>query len=242
MKNSASHLKYWALAACLAVIGVGAAALVAQQMPQSAAAPIFTAAQAEAGRGVYDQNCAGCHGANFQGSGDAPALSGGTFLLHWRPKMVSELFGEIIQTMPPTSPGSLGEAAGLNVTAYILQRNGAQAGTQPLVGGAAMQIGTVATGQQAAGQQAAGGGRGAAAQGRGGAAGRGAAPVVRGAGASTARGVSVEGEVKNYVPVTPAMLKNPPDSDWLIMGRNYNRHSYSPLKEITTANVKNLQL
>ena len=243
MKNSASHLKYWALAACLAVIAVMAAALVAQQMPQPAAPPIFTAAQAQAGQGVYDQNCAGCHGANFQGSGDAPALSGGTFLLHWRPKMVSELFGEIIQTMPPTSPGSLGEAAGLNVTAYILQRNGATPGNQPLVGGAAMQIGTIATGQQAAGQQAAAGaGRGAAAQGRGGAAGRGAAPVVRGAGASTARGVSVEGEVKNYVPVTPAMLKNPPDSDWLIMGRNYNRHSYSPLKEITTANVKNLQL
>ncbi len=43
---------------------------------------------------------------------------------------------------------------------------------------------------------------------------------VRGAGQSTARGVSVEGEVKNYVPVTPAMLKNPPDSDWLIFGRN----------------------
>src|ERR1019366_3901379 len=88
--------------------------LVAQQAPAQTAA-VFTAAQAQAGQGVYDQNCAGCHGANFQGSGDAPALAGGTFMLHWRPKMVSELFGEIIQTMPPTSAGSLSEAAGLNV-------------------------------------------------------------------------------------------------------------------------------
>jgi len=122
--------------------------------------PIFTADQAQAGRSVYDQNCAGCHGANFQGSGDAPALAGGTFMLHWRPKMVSELFGEIIQTMPPTSPGSLGEAAGLNVTAYILQRNGALAGQRPLVAGAAMQIGSVANGQ-AQQADAAAGGRGA---------------------------------------------------------------------------------
>ena len=195
---------------------------------------IYTAAQAQAGRGVYDQNCAGCHGGNFEGSGDAPALAGGTFLLHWRPKMVSELFGEIMQTMPPTSPGSLSEAAGLNVTAYILQRNGARAGQQALAGSAAMQISAVASGQAPQANA------GAAAEGPG--RGRGAAPVVRGAGQSTVRGVSVEGEVKNYVPVTPAMLKNPPASDWLIFGRNYQRHSYSPLDQITRDNVKNLQL
>ena len=56
------------------------------------------------------------------------------------------------------------------------------------------------------------------------------------------RGVTVAGEVKNYVPVTPEMLKNPPAGDWLIFGRNYQRHSYSPLNQITRDNVKNLQL
>ena len=217
----------------IAASALGAASIVALTAQQGAApTPVYTAAQAQAGRGVYDQNCAGCHGANFQGTGDAPSLASGTFMLKWRNKMVSELFGEIIQTMPPTSPGSLGEAAGLNVTAYILQRNGAPAGTQPLTPGAAMQIASVATGQAPAG---AGAGRGAGP-------GRGAPVVARGAGASTARGVSVAGEVKNYVPVTPAMLKNPPASDWLIFGRNYQRHSYSPLDQITTSNVKNLQL
>ena len=54
--------------------------------------------------------------------------------------------------------------------------------------------------------------------------------------------MSVAGEVKNYVPVTPEMLKNPPAEDWLIFGRNYQRHSYSPLNQITRDNVKNLQL
>jgi alcohol dehydrogenase (cytochrome c) len=204
----------------------------AQQPPAQA---IFTAEQAQAGRGVYDQNCAGCHGANFEGSGDAPSLANATFLLKWRGRMVSELFGEIIQTMPPTAAGSLSEAAALNVTSYILQRNGAVAGANALATGAAMQIGSVATGAQAAG-------RGGAGRGRGAGPGRATAGPVLGAGASTARGVSVAGEVKNYVPVTPEMLRNPPASDWLIMGRDYLRHSYSPLSQINTSNVKNLQL
>ena len=207
------------------------AVIAAAQAPPGPA--IFTADQTQNGRSVYDQNCAGCHGATFQGSGDAPALAGGTFLLKWRTRMVSELFGEILQTMPPTSPGSLSEAAALNVTAYILQRNGAQAGQQALTSAATTPIGSIATGQ---GQQAAAGG------GRGGGRGAAAAPIVRGAGLSTARGVTAPGEVKNYVPVTTAMLKNPPAGDWLIFGRNYQRHSYSPLNQITRDNVKNLQL
>src|SRR2546429_9304206 len=110
-------------------------------------AGVFTAAQAQGGRGVYDQNCSGCHGANFEGSGDAPSLAGGTFMLKWGPKMVSELFGVILQTMPPTSPGSLSEAAALNATAYILQRNGAQLGQQPLTGSSSTIIRSVASGQ-----------------------------------------------------------------------------------------------
>jgi len=214
------------------------------QQAAAPAAPAFTAAQAQAGQAVYQQNCSACHGANFEGSGDAPSLAGGTFRLKWGPKMVSELFGLILQTMPPTNPGSLGEAAALNATAYILQRNGAQAGASALTSGATTIIGSVATGQ-GAGANAQAPARG------GGGAGRGAGPVVLGAGntagqgnsdAGRQRGVTVQGEVKNFVPVTAEMLKNPPPEDWLIFGRNYLRHSYSPLNQITRDNVKNLQL
>src|SRR5712675_929461 len=106
----------------------------------------YTAAQAQAGRTLYNQTCAGCHGADFEGSGDAPALAGGTFLLKWRPRMVSELFGLILQTMPPTNPESLGEAAALNATAYILQRNGAPPGQQPLTSSASTLIRASASG------------------------------------------------------------------------------------------------
>src|SRR5436190_11418979 len=126
MKRSAllSRLLFSGGFAALALAVVGG-----QQPPQ---ASVFTPAQAQSGQAIYAQNCSACHGTNFEGSGDAPALAGGTFLLKWNPKPVSELFGYIMQSMPPTSPGSLGEPASLNVTAYILQRNGAQAGSQPL--------------------------------------------------------------------------------------------------------------
>jgi alcohol dehydrogenase (cytochrome c) len=57
-----------------------------------------------------------------------------------------------------------------------------------------------------------------------------------------ARGLTVEGEVKNYVPVSDAMLRNPDPGDWLMVRRNYQAQSYSPLAQITPANVKDLQL
>jgi alcohol dehydrogenase (cytochrome c) len=57
-----------------------------------------------------------------------------------------------------------------------------------------------------------------------------------------ARGLTVIGEVKNYVPVTDAMLRNPPPGDWLMARRNYQAWSYSPLIEITRDNVKDLKL
>src|SRR6266404_1083966 len=88
-----------------AVSGIVALFFVA--LPQTPGA--FTAEQASNGGGVYSQNCAACHGMNMDGSGDAPALVGGSFMLKWRPKMVSELFGDILQTMPANNPGSLSE-------------------------------------------------------------------------------------------------------------------------------------
>jgi alcohol dehydrogenase (cytochrome c) len=216
---------------------VGAVALSFDAVAQAPAPFVgaFTAEQASNGGGVYSQNCAACHGINMEGSGDAPALVGGSFMLKWRPKMVSELFGEILQTMPANNPGSLSEAAALNATAYILQRNGATAGQQALTGGATTLISAIATGRAPATPVPGGNRRAPGILGAGSADGR-------TEGAATRRGVTVVGEVKNYVPVTPEMLKNPPAGDWLIFGRNYQRHSYSPLNQITRDNVKNLQL
>jgi alcohol dehydrogenase (cytochrome c) len=56
------------------------------------------------------------------------------------------------------------------------------------------------------------------------------------------RGLTVAGEVPNYVPVTDEMLRNPPDGDWLMIRRNYQAWSHSPLTQITPANVGRLRI
>ncbi len=55
-------------------------------------------------------------------------------------------------------------------------------------------------------------------------------------------GLTVTGEVKNYQPVTDAMLRNPDPGDWLMIRRDYQASSYSPLAQITPGNVKKLRL
>ena len=62
------------------------------------------------------------------------------------------------------------------------------------------------------------------------------------AAAPAPRGLTLEGDIQNYTPVTDAMLRNPPPGDWLMARRNYQAWSHSPLTEITTGNVKNLKL
>src|SRR5580658_9416314 len=94
-------LSRWSVSA---VISMAPPAAVAAQVAPRQPVGVFTAAQADSGRAIYERTCAGCHGVNFEGSGDAPPLAGGTFLLKWGPKMISELLGEILQTMPPANP------------------------------------------------------------------------------------------------------------------------------------------
>jgi alcohol dehydrogenase (cytochrome c) len=142
--------------------------------------------------------------------------------------------------MPPSDPGSLSESTALNAAAYILQRNGAPVGQQALTTSATTLIGaTLRQTAQRPPQSGEGGGQRANPSivlGAGTAAGQGKSS------ATTARGVRVTGEVRNYTPVSAEILKNPPPEDWLIFGRTYQRHSYSPLNQITRDNVKNLQL
>ncbi len=224
-------------------IGLTIVAISGQQAPP-ATGGVYTAAQAQNGEAAYAQQCAGCHGQDFTGSADAPALRGADFRTKWGPRATNELFTYLVQTMPPTNPGALGEEGTLAVTAYLLRINGAPAGPQALTPRNETPIGTLLAAQGAAQAPARAGG--------GGGGGRGAAalPPVMGAGTAARggrggesnRGVTVAGEVRNYVPVTPEMLRNPPPGDWLIFRRNYQGHSHTPLNQITPANVKNLQL
>jgi len=52
----------------------------------------------------------------------------------------------------------------------------------------------------------------------------------------------VQGEVKNYKPVTQDMLLNPSPDDWLMYSRTYDAWRYSPLKQINKKNVGQLRM
>jgi alcohol dehydrogenase (cytochrome c) len=222
----------------IALTAAGLTATMLQTQQPDAGA--FTPAQATAGRTLYTQTCSGCHGAQFQGSGDAPALAGADFMLQWRSKTSGDLLDNIQKTMPPATPGTLSQEDATAVVAYILRQNGAQAGQRPL--NASAVIGTIANGQppRNPAQNQGGTGGGLVSLGAGTSATAGVTGGV--APSSLSYGVTVPGTVSNYVPVTPEMLRNPPPEDWLMARRNYQAWSYSPLSQINRSNVKNLQL
>jgi len=95
----------------------------------SASAQGFTAEQATAGKGLYESNCAQCHGFQLEGP-DAPALSGIDVMANWA--TAGGLYDFISVAMPPSAPGQLGDDAYVNIIAYIMSFNGAEPGDEPL--------------------------------------------------------------------------------------------------------------
>ncbi len=200
----------------------GLAILVAQQTPT--AGP-FTAAQAAAGRTAYQENCASCHLPDMAGRNEAPQLAGSNFMNTWGNRSTRDLVALIQTSMPPGNVGGLNPETYVDLAAFILAANGARPGQQPLTATTEVAIRTVATGQVPTNFLQGGRGPGAAQAGRGGG-GRGPAAI------SGPMGLTVTGEVKNYVPVTDEMLTHPDPADWLMIRRNYQAWSYSPLTQI----------
>jgi alcohol dehydrogenase (cytochrome c) len=54
--------------------------------------------------------------------------------------------------------------------------------------------------------------------------------------------LTVDDLMRDFVPVTDEMLRNPDPADWPMMRGNYHAHSYSALDEIDVSNVGDLQL
>ena len=207
-------------AAAAAVVMLSAAAASGAQSAEGT----YTAAQAAAGRAVYEQACARCHQSNLQGSFEAPQLAGESFLQFWGDLSPRDLYDRTRSSMPPDED-ALADEAYVDVVAYLLQANGAPAGDAPLTATTAVAIGTVASGEAPAAQAAA------------------AAPAAsRPASAAPEAGVTVAGELERFRPVTDAMLRQPDDGDWLMIRRNYEAWSYSPLAEIDRGNVGELEL
>jgi alcohol dehydrogenase (cytochrome c) len=189
----------------------------------------YTPAQSTSGRMIYASNCASCHLQDLTGRNEAPQLAGSNFMKAWGSRPAAELVNYIRTSMPPASPGALPGETCADIVAFILEANGASPDTRLLTAGSDFRIESVANGHMPAALRESLN-----------------KPPEDEAGLTQLpirpKGLSVKGEVKNYVPVTDDMLLHPDPGDWLMIRRNYQAWSYSPLSQVTTANVKNLRL
>ncbi|HET7083789.1 MAG TPA: PQQ-binding-like beta-propeller repeat protein [Rhizomicrobium sp.] len=175
----------------------------------------FTDAQAQAGQAVYTGKCAVCH----EAGGETIKLIGAGFTDGWKSRSTKDLYTRIKTTMPLSNPGSLSDAEAASVVAYILKGNGAAAGAAALTPTTNVAIGGIIAARPDA-----------------------YAGYVSLSGMPAATGITFPGTVEKYTPVTEEMLLNPPANDWLMHYQNYAGWSHSPLKQINTQNVKDLQL
>ena len=224
-------------AATMMMVATGAAVPAAGQAPGEG---VYTAAQAESGRAIYEDRCAVCHQSNLQGSFEAPQLAGDSFLLFWADLSPGDLFFRISRSMPPGQAGSLTNEEYLDVVAYLLQANGAPAGGTALAEDATVAIETAISPAPSAAARAGGGTPAAPAA---------AAPAAEPEPAPAAPasepapgGVTMAGTVEGYRPVTDEMLRDPDDGDWLMIRRNYQAWNYSPLADIDRSNAGELEL
>jgi hypothetical protein len=141
----------------LAIALLGTARLVVTGQQQTAPA-IFTSAQAEAGRTAYENTCGKCHAYTLLGrtgeNGElppvnslsaayrkfignpihVPPLAGRAFLNRWGDKTAAELIArfQITVSDPFFQFEGIDDDTTVNITAYVLQMNGAQAGPRQL--------------------------------------------------------------------------------------------------------------
>ncbi len=204
--------------------------LAAGTMSRAAGPGSYTAAQAASGATVYAAHCSQCHGVNLQGD-SGPTLVGSTFT-HKYPT-ASSMYNFISTQMPADKPGSLAQQNYLDVTAFLLSKNGGPAGD-------------VALGRDNLAMAMAGGG--------------GKAPTgkVKNAPNKPAPGNANDNEIirataptnKVYaglpgsanVNVSDAMIRGAgsDSANWLLNGRDYTNSRYSPLKQVDTTNVGRL--
>jgi mono/diheme cytochrome c family protein len=93
---------------------------------------VYTTAQADQGRALFDDNCAKCHQSTLEGMDEIPALKGAHFMADWEQQSVNDLMERIHTTMPLDNPGALDAPKATAVVAYLLQQNGMPPGNKPL--------------------------------------------------------------------------------------------------------------
>jgi alcohol dehydrogenase (cytochrome c) len=189
----------------------------------------YTTAQAARGKALYDASCSSCHGADLAGGVGAQMLKGSAFRAHWVSQPGDALFVYIRENMPSGAQGSLTGPQTADLLAYILQGNGAKPGDKELPPDssalAARSLEKTLPPPPPGEQEA-------------------AAPQIRlepDAIAKAAIAARTQ-RISSLRPVTDEMLRHPPEGSWLLWRRTYDEHGFSPLAQINSHNVNQLQL
>jgi hypothetical protein len=155
----------------ISAVGLGCAVLTGQQQSdkRQPANGIFTSAQAEAGRLAYENTCGKCHTYTLLGRkgeegelppastlsapyqkfignpNHVPPLAGKVFLSRWGDKTAAELISrfQITVSDPFFQFEGINDETTVNITAYVLQMNGAKPGPQPLTRGTSAVVNSV---------------------------------------------------------------------------------------------------
>ena len=194
------------------VPALGAIALAASASTLGAAQPSGPAATR--GKDLFATKCVSCHGVGLVGGEFGPPLAGPSFASHWRGQAPEALAGFIANRMPPSAPGTLGEADAAELAAYILKGGGVA--TSNSADAARAPRPASANAPQPARRAA-----------------------IRDPGLEQAK-ASRLAPLARLAPVTDAMLRKPSDADWLMWRRTYQTLGFSPLRQINKATVRSL--
>jgi PQQ-dependent dehydrogenase (methanol/ethanol family) len=192
----------------------------------------YTRAQAASGATIYTASCQQCHGVGLGGQ-SAPPLTGSAFQNYvGKTGTGAGLFDFISRQMPADHPGSLTQQQYLDVTAFILSRNGYPAGRDPLTKANLSQV-KLGAGNVAAKQK---GPRNAT------------SAVNKAAKPEIVRAAAPQNTVFSKLPhsadvnITDAMLAGAENdrANWLLPGRTWDNQRFSPLNQINEGNVNQL--
>lgn len=205
-------------AACAVAIASSVLAVDAS-IPASMSKTVpFTEGQAARGAKLYSENCVACHDADLSGGSSNKPLKGRPFLEHWgMGGSLAVLFKYLRENMPPGGSTSLSPDDHSAIMAYLLQENGFKPGAAPLpTEHAALQkLRLPYTGATSGGLTTS---------------------------AQLPPWPAKPNPAAKLTDVTDEMLRSPPAGEWLSWRRTLDGHGFSPLGEITRANVNGLQL
>ncbi len=178
---------------------------------------ISFADQADAGAQTYATNCGACHGSELQGSAVGPMLSGGGFLGSYGRQSPYEFFNFLKSNMPPGGNAGISDDDYWTIVAHVMRTNGVADLNPALNENASYAMSTNIPGDSPA-------------------------VAIQRIEPERPTGVVVPGTVRNFSPVTDAMLTDPSPNDWLMLRGNYQAWSFSELDQINSENVGNLRL